>query len=172
MWAGFGRSQGQLLSSVPSPEEFQGWELPFHLGLWLRGMLAHVGVVFSLVCVVLSSPLSAHNPASPGRADPSLKFRLLGDLETQLPDGFQKSPAFVDNLTFCHHWGKRMMLFCGFLLSKWKQNHPGDSLNHHWGVLRHPLSRGALVPIPSCLPYIQPGPGSDPLPGFTFQSNP
>lgn len=131
MWAGFGPVPGAAALLCPSPEEFQGWALPFHLGLWLRGMLAHVGVVFLLVCVVLPSPLSAHNPVSPGRADPCLKFRLLGGLETQLPDGFQKSPAFVDNLTFCQHWWKRMMLFCGFLLPKWKQNHPGDSLNHH-----------------------------------------
>ena len=126
-------------------------------------------LVFSLVCVVLPS-LNARSPASPGRAGPSLKFRLLSGLVTQLPDGFQKSPAFADHLTFCHGWGKRV--FCSFLLPKWKQNHPGDSLNSHWGVLKHPLSRGALGPIPSSLPYIQRGPGSDLLPGFTFQSNP
>ena len=160
---------GQLLPSVPSPEELQGWELPCRPGFWLRGMLAHTGLGsqsfrLSVWCC------SARSPASPGRAGPSLKFRLLSGLVTQLPDGFQKSPAFVDHLTFCHGWGKRV--FCSFLLPKWKQNHPGDSSNNLWGVLKHPLSRGALVPIPSSLPYIQRGPGSDPLPGFTFQSNP
>ena len=61
-WA-LSRSQGQLLSSVPSPEEFQGWALPFHLGFWLRGMLAHVGLGsqafrLSVWCCLLLSVLA------------------------------------------------------------------------------------------------------------------